>query len=210
MSSRRLEASPEVKICGVTRVEDAVLAVELGATLLGLNFWPRSPRYLETSRAREIADAVRGRVPLVGVFVDASRAEVEAVDGAVGLDLLQFHGDEDPAFVASFGRRAIRVFRLDGPPDPESFAPYPGVWGFLFDVRHPAYGGTGVPWDYATLGSLGTERPYLVAGGIGPDTARRALADSGALGIDVCSGVESAPGIKDRDRLERLFSEVFR
>lgn len=199
----------EVKICGVTRVEDAILAVDLGATLLGLNFWPRSPRYLEIERAREIADAVRGRVRLVGVFVDAPRAEVEEVDRALGLDLIQFHGDEGPGFVEAWGERAIKVFRLNGPPRAEDLDAYRRVWGFLFDVRHPDYGGTGVAWEYATLAGLGAARPFLVAGGIGPDNARRALADSGARGIDVCSGVESAPGIKDPHRLQRLFSEVF-
>ncbi|MDY7092754.1 MAG: phosphoribosylanthranilate isomerase [Acidobacteriota bacterium] len=199
-----------VKICGVTRVEDAQRAVELGADLVGLNFWPRSPRYLTPEQALPVAEAVRGRAQVVGVFVDPPPGRPEAVAEAVGLDLVQFHGDEEPQRLAPWGRRAIKVFRLSGAPEPEQLAAYPEVWGFLFDVRHPDYGGTGERWEYGTLSGLELPRPFLVAGGIGPDNARQALEASGAAGIDICSGVETAPGIKDGERMQRLFAEVRR
>lgn len=199
-----------VKICGVTRIEDARRAVELGADLVGLNFWPRSPRYLTPEQALPVAKAVRGRAKVVGVFVDPPPGEPEAVAEAVGLDLVQFHGDEGPERLAPWGARAIQVFRLSGPPAPEELAAYPEVWGFLFDVRHPDYGGTGEAWEYGTLSGLELPRPFLVAGGIGPENARRALESSGAAGIDVCSGVETAPGIKDGECMQRLFAEVRR
>lgn len=200
----------EVKICGVTRVEDALASVELGAGFVGLNFFPPSPRCLTPARAREIADAVRGRALLVGVFVDRPRTEVEAIDAAVGLDLLQFHGDEPPEDLAPFPGRAIKVFRTDGGGlESVEFARYPGAWGFLFDIRHPKlYGGTGAAWPWGRAAPLTGERPVFVAGGIGPCNARRAAEESRAYGIDVCSGVESRPGIKDPGLLRRLFGEL--
>jgi phosphoribosylanthranilate isomerase len=101
----------KVKVCGVTRVDDARAAVALGATLLGLNFYPRSPRHLGVEVAAEIAGAVRGQVKLVGVFVNSTAEEVETLDRQLGLDLLQFHGDESPAFIA---RSTLRISPLIG------------------------------------------------------------------------------------------------
>lgn len=215
---------PLVKICGVTSPADAVAAVELGADLVGLNFHPPSPRHVATERAAEIAAAVRRAareradewpVRLVGVFVDLPRREVLAIDAAVGLDLVQLHGDETADEVAAFGSRALQVFRLPPatPPAPAELdallAAHPAAWGFLFDVRHESlYGGTGESWRWSAVAGLGDPRPRLVAGGIGPQNARRALAESGAAGVDVCSGVESAPGVKDRALMARLFAEL--
>ncbi|HEV7784325.1 MAG TPA: phosphoribosylanthranilate isomerase, partial [Thermoanaerobaculia bacterium] len=153
----------KVKICGITDPADALAAVELGADYLGLNFYPASPRYVEPGRAIAIADAVRGgsrKVPLVGVFVNSSRAEVESTAERVGLDLFQFHGDEEPGFVAPFAPRAIKAFRTGGPPGPEELAAWSKVWGLLIDAPHGTlYGGTGAAWDYgkvspATAGRL--------------------------------------------------------
>lgn len=207
---------PLVKICGVTRPGDADLAADLGADLIGLNFYPPSPRCLAVEAAREIAAAVAGRTPLVGVFVDRPRAEIEAIAGRVGLDLVQLHGDEGPEAAAAFGARALKAFRVapaEGERlDPALLEPYPGAWGFLFDVRHERlYGGTGRRWRHQALAGLAAAaggRPVLVAGGVGPGSARAALEASGASGVDVCSGVESAPGVKDPLRLLRLIEEV--
>lgn len=210
---------PLVKICGVTTVGDALAAVELGAGLVGLNFHPPSPRFLDTARAAEIAAAVRGRgggrVRVVGVFVDRPRREIEAIDAAVGLDLVQLHGDEPAAEVAAFGGRALQVFRIapGAAPPPAALdaalAAHPTAWGFLFDVRHESlHGGTGESWRWGAVAGLADPRPRLVAGGIRPENARRTLAESGAAGVDVCSGVESAPGVKDRGRMARLFAEL--
>jgi len=218
---------PLIKICGITTVGDALRAVELGADLLGLNFHPPSPRYLEVEEARAIVTAVRAagraareedgraRPGIVGVFVDRPRREIEELDRAIAFDLVQFHGDEGPEDLRPFGPRAIKVFRLEagGVAEPP-FSLYPEAWGFLFDIRHPTlYGGTGAEWNYGSLAGLAANqglagRPCLVAGGIRPGNARRALAESGAAGLDVCSGVEAAPGEKDRRKLERLMREV--
>ena len=200
---------PLVKICGITSVHDAELVADLGADMVGLNFWPRSPRFVEEAAAVEIADAVRGRTRLVGVFVDSAAPRVEELAGRLSLDLLQFHGDETPDYVAAFGARAIKVVKVRGRTGPAPFVEYPRAWGFLFDTWDPdLVGGTGREWSYERLGALDGSRPFLVAGGIRPDNVLRALRSSGAAGVDVCSGVESAPGIKSPELLRRLFDEV--
>lgn len=198
-----------IKICGLTREGDARLAVELGADFLGLNFYPPSPRALDTAAAARLADAVRGRAKLVGVFVNQPAAEVEEIRRAVGLDRLQFHGDETPEYVSDFGASAVKVVRTRG--DLAGFAPehFPKVQAFLFDVAaEKLYGGSGEEWRYETLAALRLAKPFFVAGGIRPGNAVRALQVSGAAGLDVCSGVESAPGVKDPHRLELLMREV--
>lgn len=204
-----MNARPIIKICGVTRPEDAVAAVELGADLLGLNFYGGSSRCVELARAREIAAAVGRRRPLVGVFVDAPLGVIEESVEAVGLDLVQLHGDEAPELAAALGPQAIRAFRVGEGLDAAALDAYPGVWGFLFDGGGTGlYGGSGREWGWGRLAGLRTAKPWLVAGGIRPGNARRALTASGAHGVDVCTGVESAPGRKDRSRMERLFEEV--
>jgi phosphoribosylanthranilate isomerase len=148
-------------------------------------------------------------VPLVGVFVNASRAEVESIDGGLGLDLLQFHGDEEPGFVAPFAGRAIKAFR--GLPGLDEFAAWDAVWGILLDAPHDTlYGGTGEAWDYGRAGAIaaGPGRRLFLAGGLGPDNARRAVESVRPYAIDVCSRVESRPGSKDLELLLRLFQEV--
>jgi phosphoribosylanthranilate isomerase len=204
----------KVKVCGVTGPADALAAVELGADYLGLNFYRASPRYVEPGRALAIAEAVRSssrNVPLVGVFVNASRAEVESIDGSLGLDLMQFHGDEEPGFVAPFAKRAIKAFRTGGLPGPDELAAWGAVWGILVDAPHDTlYGGTGATWDYARVGSIagGSGRRLFLAGGLGPDNARQAVDNVRPYAIDVCSRVESRPGSKDLELLRRLFQEV--
>ena len=207
-----VKARPLIKICGLTRPEDAALAADLGADLLGLNFYSGSPRCLRVEQARSVADAVRGRCRLVGVFVNRPPTEVAEIYDNLGLDLVQLHGDEPDDEVRAWGNKAVKVFPVDGVPDLNGPSRFPEAWGFLFDVQHSAYGGTGKTWNYGALAGLQTSGstlgPVLVAGGIRPQTARAALAASGAAGLDVCSGVESAPGVKDRTLMEQLFAEV--
>lgn len=218
-SGRPRRPGPLVKVCGVTTVADAVAAVEAGADLVGLNFHPPSPRAVGAETAAAIAAQVRGRALVVGVFVDLPAAAVAAIDRAVRLDLLQFHGDQGPADLAAYGRRAVKVIRIprEAPPPAadldRELAAYPHAWGFLFDVRHPTLaGGTGEAFDWRLVAAVDRAalggRPLLVAGGIRPGDARRALAESGADGVDVASGVESAPGVKDSVLIARLIQEV--
>jgi phosphoribosylanthranilate isomerase len=205
----------KVKICGVTDPDNARLAAEWGADFLGLNFYPQSPRYVDTSRAREIADAVagwRGRLSLVGVFVNRPAAEIAEIAEEAGLDLVQLSGDEGPAEVAPFAGRAIKVFRTGGDPGSQVLDAYGDVWGVMFDAPHGSlYGGTGASWSYesvATVANTAIRRRVFLAGGLGPGNVARAVAACRPFAIDVCSRVESAPGIKDPELLLRLFEEV--
>ena len=200
---------PLVKICGLTRPDEAEWAVELGADLLGLNFYSGSPRCLRIEQAREIAEAIRGMTRIVGVFVNSDTTRIEEIDDQVGLDLIQFHGDEREETIQAFGRRALRAYRLSDDDDLPDHHVFPDAWGFLFDRGgDPRYGGTGKTWRYDRLARVSSARKILVAGGIHPGNARDALRSSGAHGIDVCSGVESSPGRKDPRLLQRLFEEV--
>lgn len=209
-----MTVSPRVKICGVTSAEDGVLATRLGADLIGLNFYSRSPRFISIEVAREIADAVRmerADVRVVGVFARSAAAEIERVDRAVGLDLLQFHGDEEPESLAPFGARAIKVWRWEGRPSAAALARFDSAWGFLLDRKDTAaglYGGTGQAWDFSEAAGLETAKPVLLAGGLGPHNVRAALQAARPWGVDVCSRVESAPGVKDAALLEALFQEI--
>lgn len=195
-----------VKICGVVDPDNARMAVEMGADFLGLNFYPRSPRYLEVERAREIASAVRSvrdtGVKLVGVFVNRPAREVEEIESEVGLDLLQLSGEETPG--ESFAGRTIKTFR-----GTEGTVGWGDAWAWLFDAPHGSlYGGTGMAWNFQAVRGIAGERRIFVAGGLGPDNVRQAIEASRPYAVDVCSRVESAPGIKDPELLRRLFQEV--
>lgn len=221
-----------VKICGVTDPGDALLSAELGADFLGLNFWPGSPRWIGVERAREIAAAVRAaapRVALVGVFVNPDAGFVEEMSAAVGLDLLQFSGDEAAAAVRPFAARAIKALRTH---DPATAAEYADCWGLLLDAprtggspgavaadsgveapRFQDYGGTGRQWEYGAAapilgGAPGGQRRVFLAGGLRPENVRRVVAALRPFAVDVCSGVESAPGRKEPRLLRQLFQEV--
>ncbi len=198
-----------VKVCGITSVQDAVAAAELGADLLGLNFYARSPRFVVPAAARAIAQAVRGQTKIVGVFVNSTAEEVEAIDREVGLDLLQFHGDESAAFLAQWGGRALPAVRWRGPADAELVRERARAWGVLVERRHgDLYGGSGEAWDYAAVAAVARDVRVLLAGGLRPGTVRTAIAAASPWGVDVCSGVESTPGRKDRDLMRQFFEEA--
>lgn len=207
--------TPKVKVCGVTTVDDALLAVRLGADYLGLNFYPPSPRYLDLPRARDVVAAVRQEtpdVPIVGVFVNADAAQLDALDAALSLDVLQFHGDETAQDIAPYAERALKVFRVQDRLEPETLRGWKHVWGWLVDSRHPQlYGGSGESWDFASLrqGSDATmNRRLFIAGGLRPDNVRAAMAAASPWGLDLCSGVEREPGLKDPQLLRQLFEEI--
>jgi phosphoribosylanthranilate isomerase len=150
-------------------------------------------------------------VTVVGVFARAERADIERIDRAVGLDLLQFHGDEEAEALAPFGARAIKVWRWGGRPSAADLARFESGWGFLLDAKDRAgvlYGGTGEAWQYADAADLPTAKPVLLAGGVGPRNVRAAVRAARPWGVDVCSRVESAPGIKDPALLAALFREI--
>jgi phosphoribosylanthranilate isomerase len=206
----------KVKICGVTTPADARLAVDLGADYIGLNFYRPSPRWIDVDEAAHIRRRIGNRAQAVGIFVDPTREELEAIDRRVGFDYIQFSGDESPELVAAYSDRAIRVRRIGGAAAPVA-VPEEDCWAVLIDRAHDRlYGGSGESWDYAAAASLvrttagdGLPRRLFVAGGVRPgNVAEVAAAVPGAYAVDTCSGVESAPGRKDRGKLEQLFANL--
>lgn len=198
---------PKVKICGLTTVEDVEAALALGADFVGLNFYEPSPRYVDLGTARRLRDTVGDRATVVGVFVNSTSAGEIADD--VGLDLLQFHGDEGPAFVAEFAERAIKVFRVGERFDATQLEDYAATWGYLFDNGNvSARGGSGLPWSWELVSAVATDKPIFIAGGVSPQNVGSLCARVHPWGIDVCSGVEASKGRKDPALLQRLFQEI--
>lgn len=208
---------PQVKICGVRSAEEALLAASLGADLLGLNFHPPSPRCLSVAEAKTITAAMHDlpkRPLLVGVFVHPSPAEASALGEELGLDLLQLHGNHQPAEVAPYAHKVLAALRIEGQPTAADLAPWRaiGVWGLVLDTRHPSlFGGTGESWDFASVAGLAApgER-LLIAGGLKPGNVAAAIGAARPWGIDLCSGVETAPGERSPELLQQLFQSLER
>ena len=195
-----------VKICGITRAEDARAAAEFGADLLGLNFYAPSPRSVTLERAREIRDAIDGRHQVVGVFVNASRGYIEERVHDLRLDFLQFHGDEPDSMMKGWPVPVIRALRLQAgakfDPHRDFAADY-----VLLDTFHPAlYGGTGRGRPLSDLRGLDLSHVFI-SGGLTPDDVGEAAALA-PYAVDVASGVESAPGIKDHHKLRRFIENA--
>lgn len=204
-----------VKICGITRVEDGVAAARAGARALGFVFAPSS-RQVSPEQARRIARALPPSVWRVGVFVDAPVDEMAAIAEHVGLDAIQLHGGEGPETVKAVRDRTrcriIKAVRLRGPEDAHRLPPY-GADVLLADTYHPSLaGGTGTPfpWEWAAALARQSPSPVWLAGGLRPDNVRDALARARPAGVDVSSGVEAAPGVKDPERVRRFIQEVRR
>jgi phosphoribosylanthranilate isomerase len=196
-----------VKICGITRVEDARAALEEGATALGFVFWPKSPRYVDPERARSIVAALTLPVITVGVFVNQPADEVNRVAARVGLNVVQLHGDETPGFAAMMTRPVIKALSLTNGID--EVAGWPADVTLLVDTRDADQrGGTGRTANWAAAAALAARRRIVLAGGLTPENVRQGITEVKPFGIDVSSGVESAPGIKDGDKLAALFEAV--
>jgi phosphoribosylanthranilate isomerase len=196
-----------IKICGITRVADAEACASLGVEAIGLNFVSSSARRVEVARAREIADAARGRVELVGVVADLDEGEMRALVREVGLDRLQLHGHEGPEVVARMAPWAFKALRVGDARDVAEAARYEGL--LLVDAKVPgALGGTGHRVDFALVAPLARARPVLLAGGLGPGNVADAVRAVEPWGVDVASGVERAPGIKDLAAVEAFVREA--
>jgi len=192
-----------VKVCGVTRLDDARAAVEAGASAVGFVFWPQSPRFVDPYRARAIAAKLPPFVTAVGLFVDQPVGYVNGVASLVHLGAVQLHGDETPEFAASITTpviKALPVERADGWPDGATL---------LLDAHDPVKrGGTGRVIDWSAAAAVAARRRVLLAGGLTPENIAEAIARVRPFGIDVSSGVERAPGVKDHQRLRALFEAV--
>jgi phosphoribosylanthranilate isomerase len=192
-----------VKICGVRSVEDARAAVDAGADFLGLNFVATSPRRVDVATARAIAAAV-GATPVVGVFVDAPRDEVCRIAADVPLAGLQFHGDESPDACRGWGQWTIKALRARPGDDVAArAAAYETTYLLLDAWVAGTAGGTGVPLDPACAADLPAERLFL-AGGLRPDTVAGAVRRVRPYAVDVASGVERSPGVKDHAKIREF------
>ena len=197
-----------IKICGLTRSEDVLAAVGAGADALGLVFYPPSPRNVTIEQAQRLAQDVPPFVSLVGLFVNASPAEVRAVLDAVPLSLLQFHGDEDEAYCLQFGRPYIKAARVHpGLNLLEYAASFPSARGLLLDAFVEGYGGGGKTFDWSLIPSR-LPLPIILSGGLDPTNVAAAIAAIRPAAVDVSSGVEQAKGIKDAGKITAFIAGV--
>ncbi len=210
-----------VKICGITRPDDALLAASLGATHIGLVFWPASPRAVTQAAAARIAAALPAHVSVVGVFVDATSDLMNDTADSVGLDMLQLHGDEREEIARTLTRPLIKAIPLraavrgerrslrDGAPEAiAAVEGWPGV-PLLLDAHDPTRrGGTGTVIDWDRAAQLARQRAIILAGGLTPENIGEAIGCVRPAGVDVSSGVEARPGIKDESRLRALFDAI--
>jgi phosphoribosylanthranilate isomerase len=198
-----------VKICGITSIGDANAAVEAGASAIGFVFWPKSPRFVDPYRARSIARALPPFVVPVGVFVNQPADYVTGVAALVRLGAVQLHGDETLDFAAAIGRPIVRAVRLDRPGEVDEVAAWPASMMPLMDAHDPvARGGTGRTVDWSAAAKVAAARRSLLAGGLTPENVAEAVARVGPFGIDVSSGVERSPGVKDPARIRALFEAL--
>ena len=198
-----------VKICGITRAEDALAAARHGARAVGFVFFRRSPRYIPPSRAAAIVRVLPPFVTPVGLFVNADAEEVRAAAAGAAIQLLQFHGDETPAFCAQFGLPYVKAVRVRPGVDLLQYAAdHRRACGLLFDAfSEAAYGGTGSRFDWSLI-PRNVPLPVILSGGLSPANVAQAVRAVRPWAVDVSSGVESAPGIKDAARIAAFMSGV--
>ena len=201
-----------VKVCGITRLEDAELAVELGAWALGFILWPQSPRVADPAVAAGISAALRRRTERVGVFVNPTLDEVAHAADEIGLSHIQLHGDEGPAFCAEAGRRTgakvIKAVRVSAAADFQDLERFHTDFHMLDTAVRGMRGGTGETWDWALARSRRRRTPVILSGGLTADNVAAGIAAVEPYAVDVSSGVEAAPGVKDPDKLRAFFAAV--
>lgn len=201
-----------VKVCGITRREDALLAADLGASAVGFVFWPHSPRYVEPEAAAEIARALPADVAPVGVFVDPPLDDVRRIAARVGLAAVQLHGDEPATLCDGLPYRVLKAVPVvAGAATRAAAERVPRRVTVLLDARDPVRrGGTGRTVDWGVAAEVAARRRIFLAGGLGPGNVGEALRTVRPYGVDVSSGVEARPGRKDAGRLRVFFEEVAR
>jgi len=204
-----------VKICGLSTEETLDAALDAGAEMVGFVFFPKSPRFVAPARARELAERVRGRAEIVALTVNMSEPDLEAIVDAVRPDWLQLHGSETPDEVAAvqkrFGLGVLKAIGVSGAADLPAILAHAGIADrLLLDAKPPKGsalpGGNGLAFDWGVLDALDASLPYMLSGGLDPDNVADALSRTRAIGVDVSSGVESAPGIKDPERIRAFLA----
>jgi phosphoribosylanthranilate isomerase len=201
----------QIKICGVTNIRDAIACIELGASMIGLNFYRQSPRYIEPKAARRIVEAIPRSVQAVGVFVDSTADEVRSIANAAGIRSVQVHGDFSPETCRELARefRVIRAFCTDARFRPKETALF-SECDILIDAYHPNLrGGTGLTCDWpAARATLPFARFLILSGGLNAQNVGKAIAAVTPHAVDVCSSVESAPGAKDYSAIKNFVAVV--
>jgi phosphoribosylanthranilate isomerase len=200
-----------IKFCGMTRAEDVRLAVELGVDYIGLVFAPRSPRRLLLGQARMLRDLVPEEIAVVALVMDNPRADIETLIENVRPDLLQFHGSETDAFCSDFGLPFLKAIAMGGDNDDPLLraAEFPGAYGCLLDGHGKGeQGGSGKRFDWKRVPRL--EKPVFLAGGLTSENVSTAIRIARPWGVDVSSGIESAPGMKNPDRMRSFLDGVRR
>jgi phosphoribosylanthranilate isomerase len=204
-----LSNAPPVKVCGISRPDDAAFAVALGASAIGFVFWPESPRYVEPIRAREIADALPDGVLAVGVFVDQPVRRVVEIADTVGLDAIQLHGNESVSDFAGLRQRVIKAVAVGASFDPASVDAFPENVTLLLDAHDPIRrGGTGRTIDWTIAAAVAARRDTILSGGLNAANVVDAIAQVRPRMVDVSSGVETAPGRKDHTKLREFFAAI--
>jgi phosphoribosylanthranilate isomerase len=198
-----------VKICGITRLEDGLLAAELGASALGFVFWPKSPRFIDPHRARDLVAALPPMVTPIGVFVDHPSDYVEEVAGVVRLGAIQLHGRENPGVYAGSKCHVIKSVAVTSGVNADEVDTLPPNVTVLLDASDPALmGGTGRTIDWSAAATIAARRRVILAGGLRPDNVAAAIETVRPYAVDVSSGVEARPGVKDASLLRAFFAAV--
>ena len=199
-----------IKICGITRVEDAMVAAELGVDAIGLNFFPKSKRFIDDKTAVEICEAIPEKVLKIGVFVNSSAAEINQKLEKIPIDLLQFHGNETPEFCSQWNDKVIRAISPKEEKDLEIIKSYKFAKMIVVDASVAGqYGGTGekADWELAKKAVEKFDLPILLAGGLTPKNVAEAIQKVNPFGVDVAGGVESLPGLKDFEKMQKFVLE---
>jgi len=203
---------PKIKICGITNLEDAEIAVQEGADALGFVFYSQSPRYVEPAVAKHIIGSLPPFVLPVGVFVNQDPDMVRRLFDDCGLALAQLHGDESPSFCESLKRPVLRAFRVRDRSNFLALAEFKGrmgVRGFVIDAfSETVYGGTGQTTDWSLAGEVAKAVPVILAGGLTPENVQDAIRQVQPYGVDVSSGVEQCPGRKDSAKIRAFIQSV--
>jgi phosphoribosylanthranilate isomerase len=201
--------TPRVKVCGITRVEDAMLAADLGAAAIGFVFWPKSPRVISVETARAIAATVPPWVVCVGVFVDQDAEYVRETARDVPLGAIQLHGNEPPAYAATLMQPVLKALPVHAGFDARALDELPPAITVLLDAHDPERrGGTGATIDWQIAKAAAMRRPIVLSGGLNPDNVAAAIDTVHPYAVDVSSGVELAPGVKDPDKMRAFFRAV--
>jgi phosphoribosylanthranilate isomerase len=207
-----MASAPRIKLCGITSLDDANLAIEAGAWAIGCILWPSSPRACDPAEAARIAAAMRRRAHVCGVFVNPHLDEVAELVDALGLTMVQLHGDEGPAFCAEVARRTgakvIKAARVSTQADVQALETFHTDFHMLDAYRPGMRGGTGETFDWELVRARRSSIPLILSGGLRPDNVADAIAETRPFAVDTASGTEASPGVKDPAKVAAFVEAV--